>query len=402
MSSKLYLLVFNTLFLRVLTIGIIFANGILLARYLGSSVLGYYVLAISAKRVLSIFFAFGTGLGITYYTTKHPNDKINIFSFMKYALTFSFLPSVMVLGLHGFLDLKIFDLILLFLSTFVFCFLEFVLKAARGLGKYKVVNKSELLVQIVMSVSLTYFFLVDHTFPVLSSALYSVLFSEVIALLFALYFLRAYFDFKEGCTYKVNKMVDYSKWSYLSNSINIAMGELPVILFRAFSFNIAYTSYFSRSQSLLNVPRGFFIPISQNLFFSFSKGNISKKNVRYIILIAFLCSFIINLFFFYLSKELIVFLYGDDFLYAANYIKILSVGMSFLPISLILSTWLSSQGLPKTNTFISGIGFLSFLISLVFLFFLGFEDLSIVISLSIKQVVTAILYLFYFSKEVNK
>ncbi|MCQ1060024.1 hypothetical protein LRP52_32740 [Photobacterium sp. ZSDE20] len=396
MKTNLISIFFNTFIYRAFTIFFLFINGVLLARVLGPEVLGIYVFSISLKRLFSVFLSFGTGIGLTYFSSKVEDRKINLKSFLIISLTFSILPTFAILCSYKFLSVNEFQLFLIALSTFCFCLSEFNLKVARGVGGYKIVNLLELFSSFLFFVLISPLLFVDLPVNLLSIILIALLSSEVFVLIFGFHKTRKFYSLPSGFVFSFGKLINYSRWNYLSNAINMSVNELPVIIYRYLGFSTEFISYLSRSQSLLNLPRGFFIPISQNLFHSFSNGSVKKSKAYMIIILSFCFSTLISIIIYCLSDLLIMNIYGHEYIYAAIYVRLLSVGMAFLPVTLLVVTWLSARGQPRITTFVSIINLLLF-VSLTFIYYLvGYEDLSVVLALSTQQVITSVLYFIIF------
>jgi len=136
---------------------------------------------------------------------------------------------------------------------------------------------------------------------------------------------------------------NYNEFDFINYSIISSVGKIPVFISMAIAF-VAYPI------------------ISRNI-----KQNVSSNRIiLYLIFLIMILNLTLSLLIFYFSKELILLLYGNKYLYLLTTFKIYS--FCFIPVSIIIFL---EQAKITSNSFLMGITSLSLMLSL-YLFYKNF------------------------------
>jgi O-antigen/teichoic acid export membrane protein len=153
----------------------------------------------------------------------------------------------------------------------------------------------------------------------------------------------------------------YGRWNYVLMLFNFLVEELPLLLLKTLSGNAASVGLMSRAQGLARQPRGVALPIAQVLFpftaasedaAATQRTNVLCRNTLLLVgvFVALLLVFI---------RPLLLLLYGEEFVPAADIFYALAVGAAIWPTSHFLAIHIAATGAPKQASVASFIASLS-------------------------------------------
>jgi O-antigen/teichoic acid export membrane protein len=168
--------------------------------------------------------------------------------------------------------------------------------------------------------------------------------------------------------YDLKKLWSYGQWSYYSAFIEYIFINLPVLLLKSTISSFELIGYFNKAKGLSELPNRASVPIS-SLLFSYNAGSSIETAAKRTEILCRLSFWAITIIYFLLAiiiKPVIKFLYGIDFLPAAEVYYFLYPSAVFFVQSIYLSSAIAAQGFNK-DTFTIRLYSLPFILVAVFL-----------------------------------
>ncbi|MEX2409936.1 MAG: hypothetical protein WD607_00965, partial [Candidatus Paceibacterota bacterium] len=200
----------------------------------------------------------------------------------------------------------------------------------------------------------------------------------------------------------IKKLWGYGRWSYFSLFIEYVINNFPILYLKSSMGAFTEVGYFSKAKGLAEYPRRPAVPLSGLLFsFNASSGqgqanNRTEITCRVSLWSVTLLYFILGIF----IRPIISFLYGDEFLPAAEIFYYLYPGVIFYMQGLFLSSALAARGYNK-ETFTVRLKSLPVILIAAYFFITNFGTIGAALTVSFSATVLWLQYAMKYIKISN-
>lgn len=387
-----------------------FVTGILNARLFGPEGIGVLALLYLLQNLGIRMTDFGFGRAFRFYSANgeiNYQDLKNIVFILGaivglFTIIISLVLKIIPLNIWNDIDMKVY---LLFLpSIFFFVLTMYLRHLLYGQLLVKTVNISEVLERI----SYIALFIVFVWYFDLGLIGFSISISLSTFSLFIQLFIKAQRHYpeysSEGTTtskkQNLRKLWGYGQWSYYSAFIEYIFINFPVLLLKSTVGSFSMIGYYNKAKGLSDLPNRAGVPIS-SLLFSYNAGSTAETAAQRTEILSRFSFLGISLIYFTLAifiKPLIKFLYGAEFLPAAEVYYYLYPSAVFFVLSIYLSSAIAAKGFNK-ETFTIRLKSLPFIVIAVYFLITYFGIIGAAIAAGFSFTILWIQYAFKY-KEI--
>ncbi len=379
-----------------------------LVRVLGVEYFGLLAFATATIAYFDIITDYGFNLTATREISIHRDDKAKVIEIFSSVMTIKFilmLVSFMLMSILVFSFEKFSKDWLIYFLTFgtVIGQVFFPIWFFQGMERMKYITYLNILAKSIFTVAIFIFVQEQSDFylvPLLTSIGFIVAGVWSLVLIRKVFSIR--FEFQNIKTLRYH--LKEANHIFFSN-ISVSLYTKSTILILGMFTNNTIVGYYAVADKLMNAIKQLIIPVSQTLFPYISKqAHISKETalntVKKLFVVLLPLSSFISLFFFIYSKEIIIFIFGNQAIHSVIIFKILAL----IPTLVVLDTLFGTLVMLvfKHNQAYSKIIFSAGIVNLVLIVLLIplFQAIGAAISVLIVEVYITLRIIFY--TETNR
>jgi len=368
----------------------IFSNTILFLvfpKLLKLEVYAHYEIILNLSYIAYIISDFGTLKWTHINSAKYSNnigdsDNRFFFNIITHSSPFIFLGSLFFIFLLIISEIVLSKFLLIGCIFWVICYTLFnILKSYNlGLKQFKLYSKIQYIESFLIFILLIPIFLNPNSIELLVffNILYNIIIFTITMKLSNMKFLLIIPIFNKGLNFKFNANYYRSLFQFfLINFSNILMTSFPIIWvdFYYSSEITAYTALAIRVYQLISIPLS---PIGQVLTTHFASSNRDKwylllKNNIYLTILPLFVGFSTSLIVIIIFDDLIIFIYGINFVYSYYILRWLIISLLLKSITTFVVPFMLSI---DDHNFISICSTLSTILMLLMYIFVDYSDLS--------------------------
>ena len=391
---------FFTLVSNVTMIFIGFFTSFIISRNLGADLQGVFNLAVLMPTMLYNFMNFGQDTAVMYFLSNKSAKKKDAVNNM---ITVTIIYSVASLVIGGLLIVLLkerlftevsYNLLIMALIISPLTFLNNNLLAVmKSEGKFKDVNKIQVLNKIIYLIICTVLFFIVKVEIVIFGNIFILLVS-IVSLWRRLEIHKVKLSFDKEYQ---KRNINYGFKSYLANMITFLNYRLDTLLIQGITNNLAMVGQYGVAVTLAeqvwilaSAVSSVMFPYLTSIESDEDKTKVTAMTLKVVMIFTFLAIVVLFLF-----ANVIGFIYGPDFYGSILPFKILLIGIFSLSLGKILANDIAARGKPELNAFSNLVG-LVFNVTFNIILIPKYGIVGAAIATSISYTITSSLFIISF------